>query len=144
MIASAAPAAPIEVAAIQAARPHALFVALGAPRQDEWIARHPELGASVSVGVGGAFNFLAGLAGLVAVIIAVIVIHPLLLMALLVATTPGAWAAVKAGHQRYQTYVTGSARRRRFGPSRLSFSVLFSVLPRPPSNRPGLQNPRLM
>jgi N-acetylglucosaminyldiphosphoundecaprenol N-acetyl-beta-D-mannosaminyltransferase len=48
------------IAAIQAARPHALFVALGAPRQDEWIARHPELGASVSVGVGGAFNFLAG------------------------------------------------------------------------------------
>jgi len=48
------------VAAIQAARPHALFVALGAPRQDEWIARHPELGAPVSVGVGGAFNFLAG------------------------------------------------------------------------------------
>lgn len=48
------------VAAIQAARPHALFVALGAPRQDEWIARHPELRVPVSVGVGGAFNFLAG------------------------------------------------------------------------------------
>ena len=48
------------VAAIQAARPHALFVALGAPRQDEWIARHPELGVPLSVGVGGAFNFLAG------------------------------------------------------------------------------------
>ncbi len=32
----------------------------GAPRQDEWIARHPELGVPVSVGVGGAFNFLAG------------------------------------------------------------------------------------
>jgi ATP-binding cassette subfamily B protein len=63
--------------------------------------------------VQGAFNLLAGLAGLVAVIIAVIVIHPLLLIALLVATAPGAWAAVKAGHQRYQTYVAGSARRRR-------------------------------
>ncbi|HEY7021508.1 MAG TPA: WecB/TagA/CpsF family glycosyltransferase [Ktedonobacterales bacterium] len=48
------------VTAIQAARPHALFVALGAPRQDEWIARHPELRVPVSVGVGGAFNFLAG------------------------------------------------------------------------------------
>jgi N-acetylglucosaminyldiphosphoundecaprenol N-acetyl-beta-D-mannosaminyltransferase len=48
------------VAAIQAAQPHALFVALGAPRQDEWIARHPELRVPVSVGVGGAFNFLAG------------------------------------------------------------------------------------
>src|SRR5437899_1346572 len=31
-----------------------------------------------------------------------------------------------------------------FGPSRLSFSVLFSALPRAPSNRPGLQNPRPM
>jgi N-acetylglucosaminyldiphosphoundecaprenol N-acetyl-beta-D-mannosaminyltransferase len=48
------------VAAIQAARPHALFVALGAPRQDEWIAQHAELGVPLSVGVGGAFNFLAG------------------------------------------------------------------------------------
>ncbi|WP_203912260.1 ABC transporter ATP-binding protein [Rhizocola hellebori] len=63
--------------------------------------------------VQGAFNFLAGLAGLIAVTIAVIVIHPLLLPALLVATTPNAWAAIKAGHQRYQTYVAGSARRRR-------------------------------
>jgi N-acetylglucosaminyldiphosphoundecaprenol N-acetyl-beta-D-mannosaminyltransferase len=48
------------VAAIQVARPQALFVALGAPRQDEWIAQHPELHIPVSVGVGGAFNFLAG------------------------------------------------------------------------------------
>jgi ATP-binding cassette subfamily B protein len=63
--------------------------------------------------VQGAFNFLAGLAGLGAVIIAVIVIHPLLLIALLVATAPHAWATIKAGHQRYQTYVAGSARRRR-------------------------------
>jgi ATP-binding cassette subfamily B protein len=63
--------------------------------------------------VQGAFNFLAGLAGLIAVIIAVIVIHPLLLIALLLATAPSAWAAVKAGHQRYQTYLAGSARRRR-------------------------------
>jgi len=63
--------------------------------------------------VQAASNFLAGLAGLVAVIIAVIVIHPLLLIALLVATAPNAWAAIKAGHQRYQTYLAGSARRRR-------------------------------
>jgi N-acetylglucosaminyldiphosphoundecaprenol N-acetyl-beta-D-mannosaminyltransferase len=48
------------VAAVQAARAHALFVALGAPRQDEWIAQHPELRIPLSVGVGGAFNFLAG------------------------------------------------------------------------------------
>ena len=37
------------VTAIQAARPHALFVAFGAPRQDEWIARHPDLGVPLSV-----------------------------------------------------------------------------------------------
>jgi N-acetylglucosaminyldiphosphoundecaprenol N-acetyl-beta-D-mannosaminyltransferase len=48
------------VAAVQAARPHALFVALGAPRQDEWIEGHPDLRIPLSVGVGGAFNFLAG------------------------------------------------------------------------------------
>jgi N-acetylglucosaminyldiphosphoundecaprenol N-acetyl-beta-D-mannosaminyltransferase len=48
------------IAAIQNARPHALFVALGAPRQDEWIASHPGLQIPLSVGVGGAFNFLAG------------------------------------------------------------------------------------
>ncbi|WP_312875113.1 ABC transporter ATP-binding protein [Allocatelliglobosispora scoriae] len=63
--------------------------------------------------VQGAMNLLAGLAGLLAVTVAVVVIHPLLLVALLVATVPGAWAALKAGHQRYQTYMAGSVRRRR-------------------------------
>jgi ATP-binding cassette subfamily B protein len=63
--------------------------------------------------VQGAMNLLAGLVSLLAVAAAVIVIHPLLLVALLVATVPNAWASLRAGHQRYQTYLAGSVRRRR-------------------------------
>lgn len=49
------------VEAIRAAHPDVLFVALGAPRQDEWIAEHlHELGVPVCVGVGGVFDMLAG------------------------------------------------------------------------------------
>jgi ATP-binding cassette subfamily B protein len=63
--------------------------------------------------VQGAVNLLAGLVGLLAVATAVVVLHPLLLIALLVATVPNAWGSLKAGHQRYQTYIAGSVRRRR-------------------------------
>ncbi|WP_433619341.1 ABC transporter ATP-binding protein [Dactylosporangium sp. CA-139114] len=71
-------------------------------------------GTDSAVGlVQGAMNLLAGLAGLLAVAAAVIVIHPLLLLALLVATVPNAWASLRAGHQRYQTFIAGSVRRRR-------------------------------
>lgn len=46
---------------IEAARPHALFVAFGAPAQDLWIGRHqPVLRVPLAMGVGGAFDFLAG------------------------------------------------------------------------------------
>lgn len=49
------------VALIRAARPDLLFVALGAPRQDVWISQHlAELAVPVCMGVGGAFNFIAG------------------------------------------------------------------------------------
>ncbi|MEV6370150.1 ATP-binding cassette domain-containing protein [Micromonospora musae] len=58
-------------------------------------------------------NLLAGLAGVIAVAVAVVVVHPLLLLALLVATVPNGWAALRAGHLRYQTYAAGSVRRRR-------------------------------
>lgn len=52
---------PRVVAAVKRARPQLLFVALGAPRQEEWIARHlPALGPVVAVGVGGSFDVLAG------------------------------------------------------------------------------------
>ena len=51
------------VALIRAARPHVLFVAYGAPAQDKWIARNLErLGVPVCMGVGGAFDFIAGVA----------------------------------------------------------------------------------
>ncbi|MEU8301202.1 ATP-binding cassette domain-containing protein [Micromonospora sp. NPDC048909] len=63
--------------------------------------------------VQASMNLLAGLAGLLAVAVAVVVIHPLLLLALLVATLPNAWASLRAGHLRYQTYLAGSVRRRR-------------------------------
>lgn len=43
------------------ARPDVLFVAYGHPRQDIWIHRHRcELPAKVALGVGGAFDFVAG------------------------------------------------------------------------------------
>ncbi|MFI7546078.1 ABC transporter ATP-binding protein [Actinoplanes sp. NPDC049599] len=68
---------------------------------------------SVSGLVQAVMNLLAGLVGLIAVAVAVVVIHPLLLVALLVATLPNGWASLRAGHQRYQTFLAGSVRRRR-------------------------------
>jgi N-acetylglucosaminyldiphosphoundecaprenol N-acetyl-beta-D-mannosaminyltransferase len=51
------------VARVRAARPDILFVAYGAPAQDKWIARNRErLEVPVSMGVGGAFDFVAGVA----------------------------------------------------------------------------------
>lgn len=49
------------VARIRAARPHFLFVAYGAPRQDIWIHRNlARLGVPVCMGVGGTLDFVAG------------------------------------------------------------------------------------
>lgn len=49
---------------VAAARPQALFVAYGAPQQDLWIERNrqalAEAGIGVAMGVGGAFDFIAG------------------------------------------------------------------------------------
>ncbi|NOX61026.1 MAG: WecB/TagA/CpsF family glycosyltransferase [Chloroflexi bacterium] len=46
---------------IRSARPDILLVAYGAPKQDLWIAQHKDdLGAAVSMGVGGAFDHVAG------------------------------------------------------------------------------------
>jgi len=51
------------VAGVRAAQPHVLLVAYGAPAQDKWIARYKdELGVPVSLGVGGSFDFVAGVA----------------------------------------------------------------------------------
>lgn len=49
------------VALIDEAQPHVLFVAYGAPRQELWIERNrARLNAGVAMGVGGAFDFIAG------------------------------------------------------------------------------------
>lgn len=49
------------LARIHAARPDVVFVAFGSPAQELWVARNrEELGAAVAVGVGGAFDFIAG------------------------------------------------------------------------------------
>ncbi|MFP3897421.1 MAG: WecB/TagA/CpsF family glycosyltransferase [Anaerolineales bacterium] len=49
------------VSRVTAAVPHILFVAYGAPQQDLWIHRNLErLEVPVCMGVGGAFDFIAG------------------------------------------------------------------------------------
>ncbi len=49
------------VAVIAAARADVLLVAFGSPQQDLWIATHgPATGARLGIGVGGAFDYLAG------------------------------------------------------------------------------------
>lgn len=49
------------VARIAAAAPDMLFVAYGAPKQDIWIARNlHRLNVPIAMGVGGAFDFIAG------------------------------------------------------------------------------------
>lgn len=46
---------------IKSAGPHLLFVALGAPRQEQWIDKYREiLGVPVAMGVGGSLDVLAG------------------------------------------------------------------------------------
>jgi len=51
------------VARVRKARPDILFVAYGAPAQDLWIGRNLErLGVPVCMGVGGTFDFIAGVA----------------------------------------------------------------------------------
>lgn len=47
---------------IRQAAPDILLVALGAPKQEKWIAAHKdELGVPVSIGVGGSFELAAGI-----------------------------------------------------------------------------------
>ena len=54
------------VARVLAARPDILLVAYGMPKQERWIARNlPHLdGVRIAIGVGGAFDYLAGAAPL--------------------------------------------------------------------------------
>lgn len=49
------------VSAVAVTKPDILFVGFGAPKQEEWIARHgPETGASHAVGIGASFSFVSG------------------------------------------------------------------------------------
>ncbi|QWF69484.1 WecB/TagA/CpsF family glycosyltransferase [Methylomonas paludis] len=49
------------VADINAAQPDFLWVALGAPKQEKWIAEHlSRIQAPIQIGVGAAFDFLSG------------------------------------------------------------------------------------
>jgi N-acetylglucosaminyldiphosphoundecaprenol N-acetyl-beta-D-mannosaminyltransferase len=49
------------VDAINAARPHIVWVGLGAPKQERWMAEHlGRIDAPVMIGVGAAFDFLTG------------------------------------------------------------------------------------
>lgn len=49
------------IAEINAAAPHFLFVALGSPKQEEWISRNrSRLRVNVIQGVGGTFDVIAG------------------------------------------------------------------------------------
>ena len=46
---------------IRAASPDLIFVALGSPKQEAWIAKHrEELRPAVLLGVGATLDFLAG------------------------------------------------------------------------------------
>ncbi|MQL51535.1 WecB/TagA/CpsF family glycosyltransferase [Desulfofundulus thermobenzoicus] len=52
---------PEVVEMIRTARPHLLFVGLGAPKQEQFIARYKQaLGVSAAMGVGGSFDVIAG------------------------------------------------------------------------------------
>jgi N-acetylglucosaminyldiphosphoundecaprenol N-acetyl-beta-D-mannosaminyltransferase len=49
------------ITGIRKAAPDLLFVAYGVPAEEKWIARHRQrLGVPVMIGVGGAFDFAAG------------------------------------------------------------------------------------
>jgi ATP-binding cassette subfamily B protein len=63
--------------------------------------------------VQNTMNLFAGVVSLLAVTVAVVAINPLLLLALLVATVPTAYAALRAGHVRFKSYLASSTRRRR-------------------------------
>jgi N-acetylglucosaminyldiphosphoundecaprenol N-acetyl-beta-D-mannosaminyltransferase len=70
VVAAVTPPTPFEIGSpadreavytIRKANPDILFVALGAPKQEIWMQRHAaELGGAVAVGVGGAFDIVAG------------------------------------------------------------------------------------
>ena len=75
--------------------------------------RAKQAGDSMSELVDATANALAGVVNLIAVSIALLIINPLLLLAMVVAFLPKGYAALRSGHLRYATYVASSVRRRR-------------------------------
>jgi N-acetylglucosaminyldiphosphoundecaprenol N-acetyl-beta-D-mannosaminyltransferase len=54
---------PALIAQIRAAKPDVLYVALGSPKQEQWIKAHQaEVGAPLAIGVGGTIDVWAGVA----------------------------------------------------------------------------------
>lgn len=52
---------PSSLVRVKSTRPNIIWVALGAPRQELWMQRHaPDLRPALMLGVGAAFDFLAG------------------------------------------------------------------------------------
>ncbi len=75
--------------------------------------RAKHAGDSMAELVDATANGLAGVVNLIAVAVALLIINPLLLLAIVVASLPRGYAALRSGHLRYATYVASSVRRRR-------------------------------
>jgi ABC-type multidrug transport system fused ATPase/permease subunit len=63
--------------------------------------------------VRGAIDLAAGLAGLIGTAAALLILHPLLLVALVTASVPAAWAAIRAARLSYLSIHARTSRRRR-------------------------------
>ncbi|MCD5312845.1 ABC transporter ATP-binding protein [Kineosporia babensis] len=70
-------------------------------------------GPNMNAMVRSTADALAGLVNLTAVAVAVLVINPLLLLALLVATLPPAYAALRSGNLEFSSWLASSVRNRR-------------------------------
>jgi ATP-binding cassette, subfamily B, bacterial len=95
---------------------HTTAVRLGAFDDDEFAEgmERATRGSEAAIElVQNTMNLFAGVVSLLAVTVAVVAIHPLLLFALLVATVPTAYAALRAGHEKFKSYLASSTRRRR-------------------------------
>ncbi|MBB5084193.1 ABC transporter ATP-binding protein [Nonomuraea endophytica] len=70
-------------------------------------------GMALQALVRGTLDLVAGLAGLAGTAVALLVVHPLLLAALVLASLPGAWAAVRVARLSYVSERNRTSRRRR-------------------------------
>ncbi|MFI6498245.1 ABC transporter ATP-binding protein [Nonomuraea typhae] len=70
-------------------------------------------GLALQAVVRGTLDLAVGLAGLAGTAVALLVVHPLLLAALFLASLPGAWAAVRVARLSYVSERNRTSRRRR-------------------------------